>query len=85
MINVAQSPLVDTRTVNTFTLLVGGGGQDGKGVDLNDSGMLIYRLGFTDGSSGVFESVFPVPEPASLTLMGGGIGLILRRRRRRLS
>jgi hypothetical protein len=40
------------------------GGQDGRGLAWTDSGFLVYTLTFTDGSSGVFVSMIPVPEPA---------------------
>jgi hypothetical protein len=50
---------------------------------LNDSGQLVYGLGFNDGTSGIFMSTIPVPEPSSLLLLAvaAGIGFGMRRRR----
>jgi hypothetical protein len=70
------------RTPSGFGLLVGSGGQDGKSLDYNDGGQVPYRLSFTDGSSGVFESTVPVPEPASLGLIAVGAGMLLGHSRR---
>jgi hypothetical protein len=59
-------------TVANFGWLTGAGGEDGFGLSFNDSGMLVYQLVFTDGTSGVFTSTVPVPEPSSAicTLVG---------------
>ena len=84
VIDVDPGSGVDNRTVSGFGLLVGSGGQDGKGFDFNDSGEVAYRLTFTDGSSGVFEStISAVPEPVSLGLLPIGAVLLLRRNRNR--
>jgi hypothetical protein len=84
VINVdAPGTGVDDLTVSSINLLVGSGGQDGKGSDFSDTGDLAYRLTFTDGSSGVFEStVSAVPEPASLGLLAAGATMLLGRSRR---
>jgi hypothetical protein len=50
---------------------------------LNDVGLLVYRLSFTDGTSGIFTSHVPVPEPASIVLLATGAGLFFRRQARR--
>ena len=78
---VREGDVVNGLTVNGFGLLTGSGGQDGKGIDFSDSNEVAYRLTFTNGSTGVFESV--VPEPGSLGLIAGGAGMLLRRSRRR--
>jgi hypothetical protein len=71
-------------SVSSIGLLVNAGGQDGKGDAFSDSGEIAYKLTFTDGSSGIFESnVNSVPEPASLGLLAAGAGLLIRRNRRK--
>ncbi len=63
---------VDLRTVSSIGFNLTGlpGGEDGRGLAFNDSGLLAYRLFFTDGTSGVFTSQFtPVPEPAAVGLL----------------
>ena len=78
---VREGDLVDGMTVNGFGLLTGSGGQDGKGTDFVDSNEIAYRLTFTNGTSGVFESA--VPEPTSLGFIAAGGAILLRRTRRR--
>ncbi len=71
-------------STSSIGLLVNSGGQDGKGDAFSDSGEIAYKLTFTDGSSGIFESnVNAVPEPASLGLFAAGAGMLLRRRGKR--
>lgn len=43
-----------------------GGGEDGRAIKLNDRGELVYRVTFTDGSSGIMVST--IPEPAGLAV-----------------
>jgi len=42
----------------------------------NSSGQLVFRMGFQDGSQGIFEAT-PVPEPCTLALAAIGGGLLL--------
>ncbi len=46
----------------------GSGGEDGRRLPLNDDGLLVFELSFTDGSSGIFTALAPVPEPSGLEL-----------------
>ena len=43
---------------------------------------LYFTAGIDDERNGLFGSLEPVPEPGTLALMAGGLGLVLRRRRR---
>jgi hypothetical protein len=63
----------------------GSGGEDGLPTGLASDGTLAYVLTFTDGSSGVFTSVIPVPvpEPACLLAAASAGWLLARRGRRR--
>lgn len=62
-------PALDFRTVSGISFTPGSGGQDGKAMGFDDSGLLVYRLTFTNGSSGIFTSSI-VPEPATTGLAG---------------
>jgi hypothetical protein len=66
-------PGVDLRTVadNGINFNVSLGGQDGHGFSFSDSGFLVYRLTFTDGSSGIFVSQIPVAEPGGVLAVAG--------------
>jgi hypothetical protein len=84
VIDVDPGPGIDDRTVaaNGISFLTGSGGEDGQGLSFNDSGLLVYQLTFTDGSTGIFTSSIAVPEPASLGLLALGSLAVLRRARR---
>lgn len=74
-IDVDPGPGTDLRTVSAIGFRGNGngfpsGGQDGRGIELTDNGLICYTLAFTDGSSGVFfSSLNPVPEPTSIALL----------------
>jgi hypothetical protein len=77
---------IDLRTVSAITFTAGSGGQDGKARGLNDDGLLVYRLTFTDSTSGIFTSQIVVPEPAGVILAAAafcGAALLARRRNHR--
>jgi hypothetical protein len=69
-------------TVSGITVTNGSGGEDGRGFSLNDSGMLVYELTFTDGTSGIFTSTIPVPEPSSGLFVFAGMLAAVRVGRR---
>ena len=56
LFDVNDDPSIeDLRTISDIDLdYSGSGGEDGEGVAFNDSGQLVFRLGFTDGSKGLF-------------------------------
>jgi hypothetical protein len=84
-IDVDPGGSTDFRTISAIAFTAGSGGQDGRGASIADNGTFIYRLNFTDGTSGVFTSVVPVPEPAFILAMAGMLAIGHRMRRRRLA
>ena len=46
----------DVRTVSSLTMLTNHGDDDGRPRGLNDLGQIVFRAGFTDGTSGIFLS-----------------------------
>jgi hypothetical protein len=70
----------DVRTITGIGGLATSGGQDGRSIQLSDTGDLAYQLDFSDGSSGVF--VVHVPEPSLALGYAGALGLLAVRRRR---
>jgi hypothetical protein len=73
---------VSNRTVNSVDFLLTSGAENGRGIAFNDNGLLVYRLGFTDGSRGIFTSQI-VPEPSIILLTGlslMGLGFLARRK-----
>ncbi len=69
----------DVRTVAYFTYAAGSGGQDGVASSYNDGRRFVVNLGFTDGSSGIFESVIPAPISA-IPVLFAGLQAVRRRR-----
>jgi hypothetical protein len=68
MIDLDPGPGSDLRQVATNGLGFNSlhTGRSGWGRSFTDSGILVYRLTFTDGTSGVFTSqITPVPEPGA--------------------
>jgi hypothetical protein len=59
-------------TVSGFSFNISGG-EYGRPNALSDTGVLVYRLDFTDGTQGVFTSVIPVPEPSSALFIIAGL------------
>jgi hypothetical protein len=82
LIDVDPGAGVDNRTIKSIGLPGGAGGQDGHGPYLNDAGLLVYQLSFTDGSSGIFTSSIAVPEPSAV-LQFAVVALMLSSRRGR--
>jgi hypothetical protein len=78
IVDVDPGLAVDNRTVSKILIYGGSGGQDGEGLSINDKGLLVYQLTFTDGSSGIFTSLISsVPEPSTLFLLAmGAINLL---------
>jgi hypothetical protein len=74
-----------TKTVSTFSLATGSGGEDGRAWSYNDAGIMAMSLTFTDGASGIYLFT-PVPEPG-LILGFAAAGLAGARwvRRRRVA
>jgi hypothetical protein len=66
------------RTVSTFDY-VRGSGDDGLVTSLNDRREFALRIGFTDGTSGLFVITIPSPGAGALLV---ALGLCARRRRR---
>jgi hypothetical protein len=56
----------------------GAGNNDGRRSSFNDLGELVFRAGFSDGSSGIFVSdLATVPEPSIIALALSGVILML--------
>jgi hypothetical protein len=60
----------------------GSGGQDGQAMSFNDAGTLVFKLSFTDGTSGIFSTT-SVPEPSSAFLTVAGLFAAVRLCKRR--
>ena len=87
VIDLASGGRVQERTVSGIGFFGLSGGQDGNPMSFNDSGLLVYEVTFTDGSSGIFTSqITPVPEPGTLAFAGltalAALGRFVRRRSR---
>jgi hypothetical protein len=73
-------PALDIRTVSGIQFVSGSGGEDGRAVGFNDSGMLVYKLSFVRGQDGIYSSAVPEPTGAAMLLVACA-GATLRRRR----
>ncbi len=72
--------LGNTKTISGINVAGSSGGQNGFVTGLSDAGDLVYKLDFTDDTSGVFVTHIPAPGSAGLLALGG---LVAARRRRR--
>ena len=82
--DVNDDPLIqDLRTIERVSLIAGSGGEDGLPRSLNNSGQIVFELGFSRGQQGIF--VATVPEPGALGLLGVGAGLVAGRRGKRVA
>lgn len=70
-------------TVSNIGFATPYGSDDGNPLSFNGSGLLVYELSFTDGTSGIFTSqITSVPEPGTPALTAAALaGICLRRRR----
>ncbi|HZN67085.1 MAG TPA: choice-of-anchor tandem repeat NxxGxxAF-containing protein [Tepidisphaeraceae bacterium] len=71
----------DVRTVSDVSAGTGGGtgGQDGLPSPFNDAGQFVYRLSFTDGTSGLFLTTVPEPGTAGVVGLLAAVALAVRR------
>jgi hypothetical protein len=72
----------DVRIITGIGVMATSGGQDGRAIALNDNGDLAFQLDFSDGSSGVFTTHVPVPEPSTAGLLAVAAASLAARRRR---
>ena len=73
LFDVDDGPGTDFRVIEALNFIGNSGNEDGRGSGFNDSGELVFRATFTDGSSGIFVSnlvAHSVPEPNSIILVG---------------
>ncbi len=80
LFDVNDDPLIeDWRIISSVDFANGSGGEDGLPNSFNDAGQLVFKLGFSDGSSGIF--VATVPEPATACILAISAVNLLRPRR----
>jgi MYXO-CTERM domain-containing protein len=60
----------DFRQISSLGGIVSSGGSDGRVRSLNDNGLLVFQLDFTDGTSGIFTASIPSPSAAALLALG---------------
>jgi len=72
------------RTIKDFGIIFASGRNDDMVNGLSNDGTLVFRLEFTDNTSGIFAATVPpvlVPEPAALSLLAFGATILLLQRR----
>ena len=71
----------DLRVIDTLEIDIFRKGNSGDGASISDDDYLVTRIGFTDGTSGLFR--VQIPTPGALALFAAtGLGVGRRRRRR---
>jgi hypothetical protein len=81
LFDVDPGPGVDNRQIADIVNIWGGNGESGTQASFNDAGLLVFRMEFTDFSTGIFTVT--VPEPAiGLALLSASALLAPRRRAR---
>ncbi len=66
------------RVISSFSILANAGGEDGKPTALDNFGLLVFKVNFTDGSQAICSA--QVPEPSSIGIIACLLGV--RRLRR---
>jgi hypothetical protein len=66
--------------VNSLDVAPALGGQDGRGLALNDRGQLVFTVGFRDGISAIVIATIPEPSTLPLLMLAAAHGMRLRRR-----
>jgi hypothetical protein len=84
LFDVSDGLGTDLRTITSRGFIGSSGGDDGRGVVFNENNELVFTLGFSGGTRGVFVAqVGAVPEPATVLLISVGSLMLLRRSRSR--
>jgi hypothetical protein len=72
----------DFRAIASIEMIGNAGGEDGAPVSLNNRREFVWRMDFTNGTTGVFLTVVPSPHGAMVLLLGMGAALGRSRRSR---
>ena len=82
LFDVNRDPAIDDlRVIEEVGLFMGYngiGGEDGHGTSFSDDGELVFRLEFTDGTSGIFVAAVPEPGTGALLAVAFLLGLKAR-------